>query len=254
MFDGNIALENGGAINYNSYAPTLINNTFMNNEAIFAPDLASYAVEIKQKVGGQLVKIEELKGVPSGLVVENPISLVVVDAEGKIMTTDSKSYIKIVELTKGTEIKGQDIITLTNGEATFEGTIFYAQPGSENVKFRIVSNAINYEMVQAVTNFGDQDLTVSFRWCRPGEIQIGDICSPCNAGSYSVKWNETVCNNCPDYASCEAEMISLNKGYWRLNGNSTDIIECPNEEACLGGYSPHNENPVDCANGYRGYL
>jgi hypothetical protein len=39
-------------------------------------------------------------------------------------------------------------------------------------------------------------------------------------------------------------MISLNKGYWRIDPNSTDIMECPNADACLGGFVPEDEHPV----------
>jgi hypothetical protein len=49
-------------------------------------------------------------------------------------------------------------------------------------------------------------------------------------------------------------MISLNSGYWRIDANSTAIIECPNPAACLGGFSPEKEFPVDCDSGYTGVL
>jgi hypothetical protein len=46
----------------------------------------------------------------------------------------------------------------------------------------------------------------------------------------------------------------VNSGYWRRTTNSTQIVECIFEEACLGGYSVINEYPVECADGYGGNL
>jgi hypothetical protein len=104
------------------------------------------------------------------------------------------------------------------------------------------------------TEYGTQYITINFRWCKPGEIISGEVCTPCNVGTYSVLWNATECLSCPDHTSCEAEVISLSKGYWRIDGNSTDIIECPNEDACLGGYEPDNDHPVNWKTGYMGLV
>ena len=88
----------------------------------------------------------------------------------------------------------------------------------------------------------------------PGEIQIGDICSTCTAGTYSTVWNSTQCHSCPEKATCQGKVISLNKGYWRIDANSTIIVECPNQDACLGGFNETNTHPVNCASGYEGIL
>lgn len=39
-----------------------------------------------------------------------------------------------------------------------------------------------------------------------------------------------------------------------MTTNSTTMIKCFNEEACIGGYQPENEFPVSCKVGYEGYL
>jgi len=40
-----------------------------------------------------------------------------------------------------------------------------------------------------------------------------------------------MCEDCPPHATFEGKVISLSKGYWRIDGNSTVIIECPNSNA-----------------------
>jgi hypothetical protein len=39
--------------------------------------------------------------------------------------------------------------------------------------------------------------------------------------------------------------VSVEEGFWRKTTNSTIIIECPNQNACKGGYFPENEYPVE---------
>jgi hypothetical protein len=255
-FENNIALNHGGAIIYNSYDPYLENNTYINNSASYGQNVFSYAVKVMQIRNGELNDLTVFRNIASGIILENPITLAIVDVEGNILTSDSSSYIKILEIDTTTEVTGENTVSLVNGTATFTQTVFNASPGKENVSFRIFSSAINYDMVEFLDSIegGTQQITINFRWCKPGEIISGNVCSRCNAGTYSVLWNATECFSCPDHASCEAEMISLSKGYWRIDGNSTDIIECPNEDACLGGYFPENENPVDCKTGYKGLV
>jgi hypothetical protein len=245
-FENNTALYNGGAIIYDSYEPSLENNTYINNTASFREDIFSYAVKIMQLVDGELSELTKFKNIASGTTIEDPIELVIVDVEGKILTSDNNSSIKIKEIESGTKVTGENTVTLTKGKAVFTRTVFNASPGKEDVNFKISSSAINYDMVEFLdsVNFKTQLININFRWCKPGEIEVGDTCSKCNAGTYSVLWNATECLSCPDHASCEGEMISLSKGYWRIDANSTDIIECPNEDACLGGYEPENEYPV----------
>ena len=175
--------------------PTLVNNTYEGNKALYSKDVESYPVKVKKLVNDtHLEDILVLNNIPSGILIDDPINLAIVNVrEDQIVSSDSKSYIKLVAIEKGTNVKGQNTVTLEHGKATFTNTVFYASPGKTNVKFRIESSAINKKMTQYLDSvkYADQIISVNFRWCKPGEIQIGDICSPCNTGSYSVKWNET---------------------------------------------------------------
>jgi hypothetical protein len=83
-FINNTALQDGGAIKYNSYPPILNNNTFTNNQAVYGPNVASYPVKIMRKDGSELVKFTSVDEVPSGEKLEHPIPLAIVDVDGVI--------------------------------------------------------------------------------------------------------------------------------------------------------------------------
>jgi len=46
----------------------------------------------------------------------------------------------------------------------------------------------------------------------------------------------------------------VEKDFWRYTTNSSKIMECPNPNACLGGYKPNEKYPVQCSTGYEGIL
>lgn len=48
--------------------------------------------------------------------------------------------------------------------------------------------------------------------------------------------------------------IEVDQGYWRYTTNSTTVIECPNINACNGGFHPDNKYPTQWAPGYEGIL
>ena len=168
MFNSNTALYEGGAIMYNSYAPILANNSFANNSALFSNEIDNYAVKIRQlDSSGMLSDIVKLNDVPSGLQIENSINLAVVSVdETKIMVSDSSSYIRFYAVENNTEIQGQTTVLLTNGRASFSNTIFVASPGRSNVKFLVISSAINYKVVQYIdkVKYATQYISVNFRW------------------------------------------------------------------------------------------
>ena len=172
------------------------------------------------------------------------------------MSGDNLSTIKFTAIQDDTKVDGENTGDVVNGKATFENTIFIAQPGMKDVKFKLTTSAANYKLLQHIdpVKYADQIISVNFRWCKPGEIQDGNTCIKCNTGSFSLTWNSTQCLTCPDNASCEQERISLSAGYWRISRNSTDIMECPNEEACLGGYNATSKYPVNWKEEYHGLL
>ena len=89
----------------------------------------------------------------------------------------------------------------------------------------------------------------------PGEIHFQDQCSVCSPGTYSFQWNSTQWKSCMENAVCLGGIeVNINSGYWRASFDSENIIECLNEESCLGGYNENQEMPIFCAEGYTGLL
>jgi hypothetical protein len=41
------------------------------------------------------------------------------------------------------------------------------------------------------------------------------------------------------------KMVQVDKGYWRINKNSTKMYECLRENACEGGYNEDSKYPVN---------
>ena len=48
--------------------------------------------------------------------------------------------------------------------------------------------------------------------------------------------------------------INVFEGFWRRTANSTKVIECPSEKACLGGFVDKELFPVKCLDGHSGFL
>lgn len=118
------------------------------------------------------------------------------------------------------------------------------------------SASIDSSVLQVIDSikYADQVISVDFRWCQPGEYRYQNTWDSCQFTTYSNIWNATKCNDCPSKATCEGKEIRVDKGYWRHDLLTTDIIECPNVDACLGGYNENNKYPVNCATGYTGIL
>ena len=84
-----------------------------------------------------------------------------------------------------------------NGTGEMSTTIFRSKPGTTNVPFELKSSSIDYVKLLRIApqKYPQQILNVSFRWCQPGEIQIGDICDECGVTTYSLLWNSTNCHD-----------------------------------------------------------
>ena len=93
------------------------------------------------------------------------------------------------------------------------------------------------------------------RLCKSGEIISGINCEVCRPGKYSFEIMAEECKDCPLNANCtEGDQIYLDSGFWRMYLNSTNIYRCLKPSACLGGYRPDLEFPVECKEGYSSYL
>lgn len=178
-FTNNAAINNGGAINYNSYQPSLVNNVFDNNSAAFRPDMANYPIKLMMVADdGTLVNMTSISNQPSGLAIETPFKIAIVNNEEQIMTNQNTNAIRLLSLDTDTDVKGQTTVVAVNGVATFTGTKFIASPGRSSVNYAVKTKSIDYIALQYVDPqySTEQNLTVSFRWCKPGEYQAGNVC------------------------------------------------------------------------------
>ncbi|CAI2364488.1 unnamed protein product [Moneuplotes crassus] len=257
-FSNNSAAEMGGSIFYNSVRPILAKIHYDNNTAKYGPNIASYAVKIIQR-GTNTNKIY-LNNIASGQDFPDTLSVDLVDIDDQIMNLESSNAVKILTEDPRIKAKGSDSGRLVNGKAEIKNIVFVGEVGFINTKFLLTSKSINQRIINEVLNNlkGEYDnyIEVSFRHCKPGEIQTKDKqCSKCHVRTYTFDWNSTSCINCMENADCNGEdQISVDKGYWRKSTNSSSIIKCLNFDACLGEYHPNNEHPVKCKTGYRGML
>ena len=170
-FENNTATLYGGAIYYDYNRPFFSNNTFINNQASYGSDVGSYPVKIVLR-GGSTDQISIIN-VGSGIRYENDLTLALVDYDDQEMVSNNQDLIKINPLnSSGSFILGTNFGQLTNGVTTFDNLIFISQPGTTNVKYIASSSSIDTDKIQSVfgRQISDNQIDVSFRWCKPGEI------------------------------------------------------------------------------------
>ena len=177
MFENNTATKQGGAIYYDYNRPVLSNNTFVNNQAVYGHDIASYPVKIV--MNGSDIDYMSITNVGSGIEYSYDITLVLLDYDNQIMVIDNQDRINIIPLNYSrSSVLGTNHGQLVEGVATFSNLIFQGQPGTSNVKFVASSNAIDSHKIHSVfgAQISDNHIDVSFRWCKPGEIYDKNKC------------------------------------------------------------------------------
>ena len=89
----------------------------------------------------------------------------------------------------------------------------------------------------------------------PGEMDTGSEWTVCTEGSYSLNWNSTRCDSCPNHATWNGGTnIWVDSGYFRSSLNSSFITPWIYAGAWLGEYHPENSYPVKWNEGYDGML
>jgi hypothetical protein len=254
-FFQNNAASKGGAIYYGFKRPQLANVTNRNNSAPYGPDLASYAVKIKM-VGRNEMVIDDIG---SNIKYEKEVKLALLDYDDQVMVLNNANQITLNPVdTTISSISGVNSALLYSGVATFDSIIAITKYGSQNVMYQTSSKAINNAKISKVYGapISDNSIIFNFRNWKPGESIInGREWNEWAAGSYSFHWNSPKWYSCMDDAICLGKYeINVDKGFWRMDTNSTKIIECIIEDACEGGYNTTNENPVNWAEGYKGVL
>ena len=257
LFDSNAAVLQGGAIYYNYKRPQLSKINFSNNQAVYGPNIASYAVKVRfhESSSDQM----SISYIASGIQYENDIVFELVDYDNQIMVLNNINQVEMsVTNSSRLQLKGTNNGKLKSGVATFSNFKAISKPGNTNILISIKCKAIDSTKILKVfgKQFGSSSLTINFRYCKPGEIQMADnTWSECAAGTYSLSWNSTNCIQWPMRTICLGNyQISVDQGYWRNNKNSTYIAECLAKDSCRGGYAENSEHPILCGEGYTGNL
>ena len=170
VFDNNNASNRGGSIYYNLYRPIMQNLTFTNNYASYGPNIASYAIKIKlnNSYSDDII----LENVGSGVLYDQTLDFILIDADNQTMVLDSSSQIEIKSFSSDTLVSGINAVKANQGAVSFSSLYFTSNPGDTNVEFEITSKALDTEILklQFGADYSQAPITVSFRYCKPGEI------------------------------------------------------------------------------------
>ena len=254
-FMSNKGVKSGGAIKYDVFRPKLSNISFKNNSALYGTNIASYPIKIKitNSSDDQIT----FSNIGSNIQENITFGCALYDYDDQINTLDSTSNIYFKIITNNTQVIGTSTTNLVSGVGSFNNIIFVGEPGSTNVRFGLDSKSIDLNVAKRELglNYTLNNVILSFRYCKPGEIQIGNTCSEWSQGTYSLLWNSTQCTSWINNAFCLGkEQISADKGYWRYTKNTTYVVEWPNNSAWLGGYNDTDSFPVFWDIGYGGVL
>ncbi|CAI2365451.1 unnamed protein product [Moneuplotes crassus] len=251
----NSATEKGGAIYYDYLPPNTSEAIFVNNSAAYGPNLASYPYRIGL-VGSENSSGVVIRNIGSSMPLDENLELGLFDYDNQIMNLDSSTQFLITSsnIDKGT-IRGTNLEIINKGIAIFDDLRLISTPGSSFVKYKVSSRTFETQKLLEVYNKSstDTEILVDFRYCKPGEWQVGDKCEVCDAGTYSLQWNSTSCTQCVENAVCfGGSQVNVEPGYWRRLGNSTTIVECPYGKACKGGLIEESGSSTQCKQGYEG--
>ena len=254
-FMSNKGVKSGGAIKYDVFRPKLSNISFKNNSALYGTNIASYPIKIKitNSSDDQIT----FSNIGSNIQENITFGCALYDYDDQINTLDSTSNIYFKIITNNTQVIGTSTTNLVSGVGSFNNIIFVGEPGSTNVRFGLDSKSIDLNVAKREfgLNYTLNNVILNFRYCKPGEIQIGNTCSEWSQGTYSLLWNSTQCTSWINNAICLGkEQISVDKGYWRYTKNTTYVVEWPNNSAWLGGYNDTDSFPVFWDIGYGGVL
>lgn len=158
-------------------------------------------------------------------------------------------------------ISNSDNWLLEDGFLCFKGYLKNKGSSFEN---------IYWYNLKFLSNFSTEILfSYSFRSCKKGERLTNDyICVECPRNFYSFKFSKNEISTC---SICGLDLpffcfggnnITIKYSYWRKSADSTTILKCPNDDACIGDtrifddstqYDP-NLALSKCAKGYTGPL
>jgi len=261
-FTSNSAKEDGGAIYWTKQEPTLLNNTYSNNTALYGANVASFGVNLKSidftpldsKVKVSKVANQMYLNIGSGQKLPMVISIALVDKYDQVITSDNTSVGTISPAdVENVLVTGTTRVQAKAGVYYFSDVKFSASPGID-IKVKVTTDAFELVPDDATgsSEIADINVAVQVRDCEPGESLVGKDCVRCDYGTYSLEPTQ-LCTNCPEGAECFGGSLMVpKKGYWRPSKTTDKFFECPNSGSCLG--SPHVTLSLtgECIEGYRG--
>lgn len=242
-FSNNIADVSGGAIQWLGIQPTLDQNIYSNNKAVYGPDFASYSCKLSYTSERFLQEAT----IAPGQEYNSSIVSYVLDHYDQIVTNDYKTSASlIVSDSDKFSISGSYSGTSSGGIINITGFIVYGKPGT-------TANFSLSPLFSSASSAAAQPLNIEFtlRSCIAGEVEeFNRACTECSIGTYNLKQGSD-CLSCPTGAVCYGgSKIVAASGYWRASKTSDNFYRCPNPSACLEEEIGSTED--HCASGYEG--
>lgn len=122
--------------------------TYINNQAGYGPDIASYPVKISREISSEVYD-NSVDGLVSGQTLPK-IVLHLLDYDNQIASTTHGGSVTISRIGSDTEVSGSSSASIINGVAEFIDLILIAPPGSKNVSFEMSSSRIDSDIVTQV--------------------------------------------------------------------------------------------------------
>jgi predicted outer membrane repeat protein len=175
VFEHNFASDKGGAIYYGYKRPVMTNLGFMNNSALYGPNIASYAVKIR--FNGSYYDSMVVDNIGPNIFHKKQLSFALMDYDNQTILTNSENEITLVSPHNISSIIGINTVLLEKGVATFDGIAAVAPIGAKNQVFHVSSRGINRVKIAQIfgSQISENNLILNFRNCQPGEYIFDKI-------------------------------------------------------------------------------
>lgn len=207
----------------------------------FAPFGNFAATDTYRLSAGNSTRVET-----SGQTISEPFNITLLDYYDQVVKYQDLSGSSIVYVLSNdssrSSIQGQTLVEAVEGYAVFNSLIITYYP--EKTLY------LQFDLSGVASIFSP----VEFRSCIVGEIaeklSTGNVvCTKCSEGFYSLLVGASKCIACPDNADCPGgNELDLDKGYWRVDEHSDDVLKCPQKIACRGGLDVKDQ----CRSGHEG--
>ncbi|KAL4469077.1 hypothetical protein ABPG72_007756 [Tetrahymena utriculariae] len=278
----------GGGIFYEHYIPDIfLKQIYLALSFIKENEATLYGKNIGSKLRAIEVDLSKIQGAYSSQYNENSLKINDFQSGGQLsllnvrLKDEEGNYLQFVPLNNldinknlAQELENLNLQVITNSDILIQGSsISKYQESGFNFNFSITSKPMMKNVFQIQSNilldfqsskqespqkeYVSYQIEVQFRNCRVGEIKVDFsnkiICEQCPDGKYSLYESDLSCKQCPSSAQqCIGSNIKLLPGYWRLNNNTDEILQCSNnQQSC----QPQKEtSKFGCDKGFIGPL